>query len=153
MGSTRDNAHTWSAAYWVRLSARQGAIHCATREELLSRKLVPRQVTHLPRSQALPSDLLTASAHYTFRLRSFDGTPLAASYYPSHLGNSSPVVMLIHEMGRSRKDFEDPVQDLKGQGLAAHLQGLGFAVFSMDLRWQGQNPRRALSCRRTAEAD
>jgi hypothetical protein len=86
----------------------------------------------------------SASAHYTFRLRSFDGTPLAASYYPSHLGNSSPVVMLIHEMGRSRKDFEDPVQDLKGQGLAAHLQGLGFAVFSMDLRWQGQNPRRAL---------
>jgi hypothetical protein len=89
--------------------------------------------------------LATASAHYTFRLRSFDGTPLAASYYPSHLGNSSPVVMLIHEMGRSRKDFEDPVQDLKGQGLAAHLQGLGFAVFSMDLRWQGQNPRRALT--------
>jgi hypothetical protein len=86
-----------------------------------------------------------ASIHYTFRLRSFDGTPLAASYYPSRLGNSSPVVMLIHEMGRSRKDFEDPVQDLKGQGLAAHLQGLGFAVFSMDLRWQGQNPRRALS--------
>jgi hypothetical protein len=86
-----------------------------------------------------------ASSHYTFRLRSFDGTPLAASYYPSHLGNSSPVVMLIHEMGRSRKDFEDPVQDLRGQGLAAHLQGLGFAVFCMDLRWQGQNPRRALS--------
>jgi hypothetical protein len=86
-----------------------------------------------------------ASAHYTFRLRSFDGTPLAASYYPSHLGNSSPVVMLVHEIGRSRKDFEDPIQDLKGQGLAAHLQGLGFAVFSMDLRWQGQNPRRALS--------
>jgi alpha-beta hydrolase superfamily lysophospholipase len=53
--------------------------------------------------------------------------------------------MLIHEMGRSRKDFEDPVQDLKGQGLAAHLQGLGFAVFSMDLRWQGQNPRRPLA--------
>jgi hypothetical protein len=86
----------------------------------------------------------TASTHYTFRLRSFDGTPLAASYYPSHLGSSSPVVMLIHEMGRSRKDFEDPVQDLKGQGLAAHLQGLGFAVFCMDLRWQGQNPRRTL---------
>ena len=53
--------------------------------------------------------------------------------------------MLIHEMGRSRKDFEDPVQELKGQGLAAHLQGLGYAVFSMDLRWQGQNPRRALT--------
>ena len=53
--------------------------------------------------------------------------------------------MLIHEMGRSRKDFEDPIQDLKGQGLAEYLQGLGYAVFSMDLRWQGQNPRRALT--------
>ncbi len=87
----------------------------------------------------------TELSHYTFRLRSFDGTPLAASYYPSRLGNSAAVVMLIHEMGRSRKDFEDPVQELKGQGLAAHLQGLGYAVFSMDLRWQGQNPRRALT--------
>jgi len=84
-------------------------------------------------------------SHYTFRLRSFDGTPLAASYYPSQLGNTTPVVMLIHEMGRSRKDFEDPVQDLKGQGFAEYLQGLGYAVFSMDLRWQGQNPRRALT--------
>jgi dienelactone hydrolase len=84
-------------------------------------------------------------SHYTFRLRSFDGTPLAASYYPSRLGNSAPTVMLIHETGRSRKDFEDPVEELKGQGLAAHLQGLGYAVFSMDLRWQGQNPRRALT--------
>ena len=53
--------------------------------------------------------------------------------------------MLVHEMGRSRKDFEDAVQELKGQGLAEHLQGLGYAVFSMDLRWQGQNPRRALT--------
>jgi hypothetical protein len=83
--------------------------------------------------------------HYTLRLRSFDGTPLAASYYPSRLGSSAPVVMLVHELGRSRKDFEDGIQELKGQGMAEHLQELGYAVFSMDLRWQGQNPRRALS--------
>jgi hypothetical protein len=83
--------------------------------------------------------------HYTFRLRSFDGTPLAASFYPSKLGSSAPVVMLIHEMGRSRKDFDDAVDELKGQGLAEQLQSLGYAVFSMDLRWQGQNPRRALA--------
>jgi hypothetical protein len=83
--------------------------------------------------------------HYNFRLHSFDGTPLAASYYPSRLGSSAPVVMLVHELGRSRKDFEEGVQELKGQGLAPHLQELGYAVFSMDLRWQGQNPRRALS--------
>ena len=83
--------------------------------------------------------------HFTFRLRSFDGTPLATSFYPSKLGSAAPVVMLVHEMGRSRKDFEDPVLELKGQGLAEHLQELGFAVLTMDLRWQGQNPRRALS--------
>ena len=83
--------------------------------------------------------------HYNFRLRSFDGTPLAASFYPSKAQSPAPVVMLIHEIGRSRKDFEDAVLELKGQGLAEHLQGLGYAVFSMDLRWQGQNPRRALT--------
>jgi hypothetical protein len=88
---------------------------------------------------------VTGLTYYTFRLRSFDGTPLAASYYPSRLGNSAPVAMLVHEIGRSRKDFEDPIQDLKGQGLAEYLQGQGYAVFSMDLRWQGQNPRRALT--------
>jgi acetyl esterase/lipase len=83
--------------------------------------------------------------HYTFRLRGFDGAPLVASYYPSQLGSSAPVVMLVHESGRSRKDFEDAVHELKGQGLAEHLQELGYAVFSMDLRGQGQNPRRTLS--------
>jgi hypothetical protein len=83
--------------------------------------------------------------HYTFRLRSFDGTPLAASFYPSKQASAAPVVMLVHETGRSRKDFEDPVLELNGQGLAEHLQSLGYAVLTVDLRWQGQNPRRALS--------
>jgi dienelactone hydrolase len=53
--------------------------------------------------------------------------------------------MLVHEAGRSRKDFEEPVADLKGQGLAEYLQQEGYAVFSMDLRGQGQNPRRVLT--------
>ncbi len=83
--------------------------------------------------------------HYTFHLKSYDGAPLAASYYPAKSGPSAPVVMLVHEAGRSRKDFEDAVLDLKGQGLAEHLQGLGFAVLSYDLRGQGQNPRRPMS--------
>lgn len=83
--------------------------------------------------------------HYTFKLHSFDGSPLAASYYPSKLGATAPVLILIHEANRSRKDFEEPVAELKGQGLAEHLQGEGYAVFSMDLRGQGQNPRRLLS--------
>ena len=87
----------------------------------------------------------TATYHYTFKLHSFDGSPLAASFYPSKLGSTAPVVMLVHEANRSRKDFEEAVTELKGLGLAEHLQEEGYAVFSMDLRGQGQNPRRVLS--------
>jgi alpha-beta hydrolase superfamily lysophospholipase len=89
--------------------------------------------------------LAPGTFHYTFRLHSFDGAPLAASYYPSKLESAAPAVLLIHESGRSRKDFEDPVLELKGQGLAEHLQGLNYAALSLDLRGQGQNARRALS--------
>jgi pimeloyl-ACP methyl ester carboxylesterase len=83
--------------------------------------------------------------HYTFKLHSFDGTALAASYYPSKLGSAAPVVLLVHEAGRSRKDFEDAITDQKGAGLAEHLQREGYAVLSLDLRGQGQNPRRSLT--------
>lgn len=87
----------------------------------------------------------TETYHYNFKLHSFDGSPLAASFYPSKLGPSAPVVMLVHEANRSRKDFEEPVAELKGKGLAEHLQEEGYAVFTMDLRGQGQNPRRVLN--------
>jgi hypothetical protein len=99
----------------------------------------------LARAGGMPARPVPGSFHYTFRIRSFDGAPLATSYYPSKLGSSAPAVMLVHEMGRSRRDFEDPVLELKGLGLAEHLQGLGYAVLSMDVRGQGQNPRRALT--------
>jgi len=109
------------------------------------KKARPEAGDPLAKAAMVPVRPEPGTFHYTLRLRSFDGTPLAASFYPSKLGSSAPVVMLVHEMGRSRKDFEDAVQELKGQGLAEHLQSLGYAVFSMDLRWQGQNPRRALT--------
>lgn len=85
--------------------------------------------------------------HYTLKIRSFDEmTRLAASYFPPNpAASSAPVVLLIHDFGRSRKDFDDAIGELKGEGLAEHLQGLGFAVLSLDLRGQGQNVRRALS--------
>jgi pimeloyl-ACP methyl ester carboxylesterase len=89
--------------------------------------------------------LVPGTYHFNFKLHSFDGAPLAASYYRSKLGPTAPVVILIHESGRSRKDFEDAILELKGQGLAEHLQGLDYAVLSLDLRGQGQNPRRALT--------
>jgi hypothetical protein len=105
------------------------------------KKARPEAADPLTKVVRLPGRPEPGTFRYTLRLRSFDGAPLAATYYPSKLGSSAPVVMLVHEMGRSRKDFDDAVLDLKGKGFAEHLQGLGYAVFSMDLRGQGQNPR------------
>ena len=105
------------------------------------KKARPEAADPLNKIAGIPGQPAAGTFRYTLRLRSFDGAALAATYYPSKLGSSAPVVMLIHEMGRSRKDFEDAVLELKGQGFAEHLQGLGYAVFSMDLRGQGQNPR------------
>jgi alpha-beta hydrolase superfamily lysophospholipase len=95
-------------------------------------------------------NMAAGTYHYTFRLHSFDGTALAASFYPSKLGTTAPVVLLVHEANRSRKDFEEPIAELKGEGLAGHLQEEGYAVFSMDLRGQGQNPRRVLTANERA---
>ncbi len=89
--------------------------------------------------------LVPGKYHFNFRLHSFDGAMLAASYYRSRLNSAAPVVMLIHESGRSRKDFEESVLELKNKGLAEHLQGLDYAVLTLDLRGQGQNPRRAVT--------
>ena len=79
--------------------------------------------------------------------RSFDeATSLASSYYPPNpSGTMGPTVLLVHDFGRSRKDFDDPIGELRGEGLAVHLQNLGFAVLSLDLRGQGQNARRAIT--------
>jgi dienelactone hydrolase len=97
------------------------------------------------KNKAAGGNPASGTFHYTFKLHSFDGTPLAASLYPSKLGSNAPVTLLIHEANRSRKDFEDHVEELKGQGLAEYLQQEGYAVLTMDLRGQGQNPRRALT--------
>ena len=111
----------------------------------LKKAAKPEAGDPLAKAPGVAAELAPGTYHFNFRLHSFDGAPLAASYYRSKLGSSAPVVMLIHESGRSRKDFEDPVLELKGQGLAEHLQGLNYAVLTLDLRGQGQNVRRALS--------
>jgi hypothetical protein len=94
---------------------------------------------------ALKKAAPAGSFHFKLRITMFDSTPLAATYYPSRLGTGAPVLLLIHEKDRSGKDFEEPIGDLKGEGLALHLQGQGYAVLILDLRGQGANPRRALS--------
>jgi hypothetical protein len=86
-----------------------------------------------------------ATYHYTLKLTVADNTALAASYYPSKLGTNASVVLLIHEKDRSSKDFEEPISDLKGEGLAEYLQGQGHAVLTLDLRGHGSNARRPLT--------
>jgi pimeloyl-ACP methyl ester carboxylesterase len=81
--------------------------------------------------------------HLTLRLTTPDKTSLAATYYPSKLGTNASAVMLIHEKDRSSKDFDEPIADLKGEGLAEYLQGQGHAVLSLDLRGMGANARKA----------
>lgn len=93
-------------------------------------------------------NLAQGAFHYTLKLYSFDSNiPLAASYYPSRQGTTAPVVLLVHQKERSSKDFEEPIADLKGQGLAEHLQSQGYAVLLFDLRGHGANARRALSAK------
>jgi pimeloyl-ACP methyl ester carboxylesterase len=86
-----------------------------------------------------------ATYHYTLKLSYSNNASLSASYYPSKLGTNASVVLLIHEKDRSSKDFEDPISDLKGEGLAEYLQGQGHAVMAIDLRGQGANARRPLT--------
>ncbi len=86
-----------------------------------------------------------ATFHYRFKIAVGDNEPLMASYYPSKLGTSSAVVMLVHEKERSSRDFEEPIEDLKKYTLAEHLQKQGYAVLAVDLRGHGGSQRRTLS--------
>ena len=85
--------------------------------------------------------------HLTLKLTTPDKTTLAATYYPSKLGTNASVVLLIHEKDRSSKDFEEPIADLKGEGLAEYLQGQGHGVLTLDLRGMGANVRKATTPR------
>ncbi|WP_199756837.1 alpha/beta hydrolase, partial [Tautonia sociabilis] len=81
---------------------------------------------------------------YELTLASFDGAPLAARYYPSQEGASAAVILLVHDLapGRSIKDFDDPIEELDGKGLAGALQQEGYAVLALDLRGFGRSPSR-----------
>jgi len=86
------------------------------------------------------------SYHFKMKLHAYDDVSLAASYYPApKLDTTAPLVLLVHEKDRSSKDFEDPIPDLKGVGMAEHLQGLGFGVLDFDLRGYGANTRKAMT--------
>jgi pimeloyl-ACP methyl ester carboxylesterase len=104
-----------------------------------------------PLARAVDDTLAKAAppgtGHYRFKMNVPGDTTLASTYYPSKLGPTAPVVLLIHEKDRSSKDFEEAIGELKGQGLAEHLQGAGYAVLLIDLRGHGANPRRTVSAK------
>ena len=72
--------------------------------------------------------------HFKFRLLSDDGNPMSATYYPARVGATAPALLLVHDKGGLAKDFQDPIDDLKGLGLAESLQGQGYAVLLVDFR-------------------
>ena len=86
---------------------------------------------------------------YSFKLRisGGDGAPIAASYYPPRNRFNAPVILLVHDRGpgRSAKDWQEPLEELKGISLAESLQEQGYAVLVPDLRGHGANPRRELT--------
>lgn len=96
---------------------------------------------------ALPGVAPTWPFHFRLQYAGAGGTLLSATYYPPKTHASAPVLMLVHETGRGRsgKDFEDPIDELQGQGFAEYLQNQGYAVLVPDLRGHGANPRRELT--------
>lgn len=103
------------------------------------------------KAKADPAQPLEWPLHYKLKIGGADGTPLAASYYPARgqadtaRAPNAPVVILIHDKGagRSGKDWEAPIDELKGLSLAGHLQDQGYVVLVPDLRFHGANaPRR-----------
>ena len=125
----------------------------AAKGELL-KKEIPKAVDPLADPKLLPPDAKPAPGtfHYRFKFRAPDGTALTASYYPSKLGVKAPALLMVHEKGQSSKDFEDPIIDLKGQGLAEHMQGIGYAVMAFDLRGHGANRDIGANARGQANA-
>jgi pimeloyl-ACP methyl ester carboxylesterase len=100
--------------------------------------------TPLVPGQPMP---LPGTFHLRFKIAVGEIEPLSAAYYlPKSGGNSSPVVLLIHERERSSKDFEESIAELKKYTFAEELQKQGYAVLALDLRGHGAStPRRSLA--------
>ena len=100
-----------------------------------------------PIAKAMPKDgkpVDDEPFHYRLKLDMLDDQTLAVNYYPAKIDTSTPILLLIHEKGRSSKDFETAIPDLKGLTAAEHFQKLGYAVVSLDLRGHGLNKRGPL---------
>jgi alpha-beta hydrolase superfamily lysophospholipase len=91
--------------------------------------------------------------HYTMRIGGLDRPGLHVAYYPAREPFQAPVLLLLHESGpgHSGRDFEEPIEELKGKSLVGHLQEQGYALLVVDLRGHGGNERRALAAGDWAE--
>ena len=85
--------------------------------------------------------------YYKLKIAGGDGSPLAAAFYPAKGRFNAPVIMLIHDKGSGRagKDWQEPLDELKGVSLVESLQDQGYAVLVPDLRGHGANPRKELT--------
>ena len=98
-------------------------------------KAKPNAADPLGKAGPPPAPLVPGTYHFNFRLHSFDGAPLAASYYRSKLGSTAPVVMLDPRVG--------PVaQGLRGPGARAQGPGPGRAPPGARLRRAQPGPPR-----------
>jgi hypothetical protein len=116
------------------------------------KKVAPNAADPLENPAVDPLDKLAPPGlvHYRLKVRASDGSGpvLAMTYYPvypARIGINAPVLLMIHQKDRSGRDFEDPIKELKDQGLAEHMQSLGYAVLVMDLRGHGLTGRKALT--------
>ena len=105
-------------------------------------RAVPNAADPIAKAAAKPA--ADEPFHYRLKLEMSDDQTLAANYYPAQLDTSTPVLLLVHEKGRSSKDFDLAIPDLKGQTAAEHFQKLGYAVVAFDLRAHGLNKRGSL---------
>src|SRR5262245_10221809 len=86
--------------------------------------------------------------HYRLKVRANDGAMLTLVYFPAFPARTSlnaPAVLMVHEKERSSRDFEEPIAEIKGKGLAEYLQSQGYAVLAVDLRGHGSNVRKPLT--------
>lgn len=101
-----------------------------------------RRAADAPGARPGPPPIWPYGIH--FQLEAADHALLDASYYvpkPRDDG-SAPVVLFVHDRGSQPREFEEPIDDLKGATLAQYFQAQGYAVLIVDLRAVVYNARR-----------